>query len=116
MKFSSVGSFLFFDCFGCLICLLGILKQVVSKDIKRFQKLGHIDDRTRKSAEFYCEHCWKIINGVKRNSRISIRKVSSDININRETVRNTAKINLGLKPYKQHAGQLLSNKTKNMLI
>ena len=35
-----------------------------------------------------------------------MRKISRAININHETIRNIAKFNLGLKPFKQHTGNM----------
>ena len=67
--------------------------------------IGHINDRlgkARKATVNTPENRRKIISYVKRNPRISMRKISRDINVDHETIGNVAKINLGLKPLKQH--------------
>ncbi|KAM8711927.1 hypothetical protein ACLKA7_012438 [Drosophila subpalustris] len=56
----------------------------------------------------------EIVRRVKRNSRISMRKIARETGLKRESVRQMAKKHLGLKPYKLQKVQLLTDENKRV--
>ena len=81
---------------------LKIPHQTVSKAITRYQELGNDMDRPR-SGRPRTKNTAKtrkyIRDRIKRNSRVSMRKIARETGINRESARLIAKNELGLRPY-----------------
>ena len=94
---------------------LKIPHQTVSKAIKRYQELGNDMDRSR-SGRPRTKNTAKtrkcIHDRIKRNSRVSMKKIARETGINRESARLIAKNELGLRPYKLQKVQLLTDKMK----
>ncbi|KAM8719038.1 hypothetical protein ACLKA7_011701 [Drosophila subpalustris] len=89
----------------------------VSKAIRRFNELGHEGDRPgrgRKSTVNNSANRQIIRKRVKRNPRVSMRKIARETGIKRESVRQTAKKHLGLKPYKLQDVQLFTDENKRV--
>ena len=92
--------------------LLGMPKQTVSDTVRRYRELGHSGDRPgrgRKRSVNTPSVRRKITKRIKRNPRVSMRKIAREIEVNRETVRRIAKDDLNLKPYKLRRVQLLTD-------
>ncbi|KAM8707532.1 hypothetical protein ACLKA7_005075 [Drosophila subpalustris] len=95
-----------------IVRLLDVPRQTVSKAIRRFNELGHEGDRPgrgRKSTVNNSANRQIIRKRVKRNPRVSMRKIARETGIKRESVRQMAKKHLGLKPYKLQKVQLLTD-------
>ena len=83
--------------------------------IKRYQELGHEGDRPgrgRKRTVNTSRNRAVISKRVRRNPRVSMRKIARDTGMNRESVRLLAKKELGLQPYKRQKVQLLTDENK----
>ena len=83
---------------------LNIPKQTINEDIKRFYEIGDFCDRKRirKPTVATQSLIQKLNKKLKKKPRCSLRKVSKEIKVNRETVRNIVKNKLKLKPYKMN--------------
>ena len=96
-----------------IVRLLAVPQQTVSKAIKRYLELGNTQDRARSGrprTENNARNRKIIRDRIKRNSRVSMRKISRETGIKRESVRLIAKNELGLRPYKLQRAQLLTEK------
>jgi len=92
-------------------------KQTVSKVIKRFNELGHYGDRPgrgRKCTVNTPKNRNIIRSRVRRNPKVSMRKIAVQTGLKRESVRKIAKNVLKLKPYKMREAQLLTDNNKTM--
>lgn len=100
-----------------IVRVLKIASSTVNDAIKRFKELGHEGDRTGRGRKF-TKNIASVRNAIKkrvqRNCAVSMRKVAKEMEINRETVRKIAVINLGLKPYKSQKVQRLTDKNKEV--
>lgn len=100
-----------------IVRLLKVPQRTVSHAIRRFNELGHDGDRPgrgRKRTVNTSRNRQIIRKRVKRNPRVSMRKIAREIKINRESVRRMARQELGLKAYKLQKGQLLTNDNKRV--
>ena len=98
-----------------IVRLLNVKRDVVSKAIKRFKELGTEHDRPgrgRKRTVNTSSNRQIIRKRVGRNPRVSMRKIARETGMNRESVRQIAKKELGLKPYKLQNVQLLTEANK----
>lgn len=89
----------------------------VSEAIKRVKELGHTGRRPgsgRKRTVRTARNRKLIRERIRRNPRVSMRKIARDTGIHRETVRRIAKEDLGLKPYKLQKVQLLTDDNKRV--
>lgn len=87
----------------------------VSRSVKRFRELGHTGRRPgqgRKRTVRTARNRERIRERVRRDPRVSMRKVARDTGINDRSVRRIAKEDLHLKPYKLHKAQLLTAQNK----
>ena len=100
-----------------IVRLLNVPKQTVSKAVNRFKELGH-DGRCpgsgRRRTVNASANCQIIRKRVKRNSRVSMRKIARETGIKRESVRQMAKRELNLMPYKLQKVQLLTDENKRV--
>ncbi|XP_054713697.1 uncharacterized protein LOC129223154 [Uloborus diversus] len=100
-----------------IVRLLGVGKDVVSKAIKRYKKLGH-DGRCpgsgRKRTVNTSANRKIIKNRVQRNPRISMRKIARETGVSERSVRRMAKEELNLKTYKLQKVQLLTDDNKRV--
>lgn len=95
--------------------MLNVPRQTISDAIQRFKELGHTGRRPgsgRKPTVNISGNRQIISKRVRRNSRLSMRRVARETGINRESVRLIAKNILRLKPYKLHKGQFLTDSNK----
>lgn len=80
-----------------IVCLLNVPEQTVSKAINWFKKLGHKGDRPGRERNRIINNTrnQKIIKKrVQQNSRVSMRKIVRDTDINCESVRQIAERSL----------------------
>ncbi|KAJ8954851.1 hypothetical protein NQ318_023415 [Aromia moschata] len=87
----------------------GIDKSNVRRTIKRFEELGHTGRRPgsgRRLTVRTVENREGFRERVRRNPRVSMRKIARQTGINRESIRQIAKEDLHLKPYKLQKVQL----------
>jgi len=100
-----------------IVRLLGVRGDMVSKTIKRFKEVGHAGDRPgrgRKRTVNTSQNRQIIKKRIQRNSLVSMRKIARETGMSRESVRNIAKNELGLKPYKLQKGQGLTQENKRV--
>lgn len=113
--------------------ILDIPKSTVQDTIKKFR---YKNFRRKKSKKFYrdlgtledlkrsgrprsantCRNRKLIRDRVRRNPRISMRKVARETEIPRESVRRIAKNELGIKAYKLQKAQLLTEQNKKVRV
>jgi len=96
---------------------LKIARSLVSRAIKRYNELGNTKDRPRGGSErtVRTSRNRKLIRErVKRNPRVSMRKISRETGISDRSVRRIVKEDLKLKPYKFHKVQLLTDHNKSV--
>lgn len=96
---------------------LGISHTTVSRAIKRYNQLGHTGDRPRSGRKRTVRTAAtrKLVRErVRRNSRVSMRKISRDTGISDISIRRIAKEELNLKPYKLQKVQLLTEDNKRV--
>lgn len=97
--------------------LLNVPKQTVSDAIRRFKELGHSGRRPgsgRKRTINISSNRQIISKRIKRNSRLSMRKVARETGLKRESVRMIAKNELQLRPYKIQKVQLLTDENRRV--
>ena len=97
-----------------IVRLLNVPKQTVPKAVNRFKELGHDGRRPgsgRRRTVNTSVNCQIIRKRVKRNSRVSMRKIACETGMKRESVRQMAKRELNLMPYKV---QLLTDENKRV--
>jgi inhibitor of nuclear factor kappa-B kinase subunit alpha len=90
---------------------------IVCRTIKRYKELGHDGRRPgsgRKRTVNTTANRKIIKKRVQRNPRVSMRKISRDTGISRESVRQMAKKELHLKPFKIQKVQLLTDENKRV--
>ncbi|XP_076037187.1 uncharacterized protein LOC143022725 [Oratosquilla oratoria] len=101
-----------------IVRLLGVRKDVISKAVKRFKELGHEGDRPgrgRRKCTINTPRNRQIIKKrVPRNSRVSLRTIARETGISDRSVRQMAKQELELKPYKIQKAQLLTDENKRV--
>lgn len=96
---------------------LGIDPANVRRTVKRFEVLGHTERKLgsgRKRTARTAKHIKIVRERVRRNPRVSIRKISRETGINVSTVHRIAKKDLHLRPYKLQKVQLLTDKNKEV--
>ena len=94
-----------------IVKLLQIPQPTVSKAIKRYKEQGHNIDRPRSGRPRTArtsKNIKKIRERIRRNSRVSMRKIARETGIDRESVRRIAKCDLRLRPYKLQTAQHLT--------
>ena len=97
--------------------LLGVCPDIVSRTIKQFKELGHEGDRPdrgRKCTVNTFQNSMIIKKRIQINTLVSMRKIAREMGVSRESVRNIAKNELGLKPYKLQKGQFLTQENKRV--
>jgi inhibitor of nuclear factor kappa-B kinase subunit alpha len=97
--------------------LLKVPESTVRDDIKRFQETNSHEDRKgrgRKRTVNIASNRQKIKNRLKKNPRLSTRKLAKTIKISRQSVRRIIKNELHMKSYKLKKAQLLTEKAKNI--
>ena len=100
-----------------LFAFLMCLKQTVSKAINRFKELGHDGRRPgsgRRRTVNTSTNRQIIRKQVKRNSRVSMRKIARETGMKRESVRQMAKRELNLMSYKLQKVQLVTDENKRV--
>jgi ''Paired box'' domain. len=100
-----------------IVRLLNVPRQTVSDAINRFKELGHDGRRPgsgRKRTVNTSANRQIIRKRVRRNSKVSMRKIARETGMGRESVRQMAKRELGLKPYKLQKVQLLTDENKRV--
>lgn len=100
-----------------IVRMLRAPQSTVSTTLKRYRELGHEGDRPgrgRKRSVATRQNKNKVRQRIKRNPRLSLRKVARDMGINRESLRQLVKNDLGLKAYKLRKGQQLTNQNKRV--
>ena len=100
-----------------IVRLLNVPKQTVSKAVIRFKELGHDGRRPgsgRRRTVNTSANRQIIRKRVKRNSRVSMRKFARETGMKRESVRQMAKRELNLMPYKLQKVQLLTDEKKRV--
>ncbi|PAV80699.1 hypothetical protein WR25_03305 [Diploscapter pachys] len=83
--------------------LLKTLRQVVSRQIKRFKKVGSTSDRPRsgRPKTFNVTRAKKLIRmRTKRNFKRLIQKMAQNLDISHTTARSIVRKDLKLKPHK----------------
>ena len=98
-----------------IVRLLNVPKQTVSKAVNRFKELGHDGRRPgsgRRRTVNTSANRQIIRKRVKRNSRVSMRKIARETGMKRESVRQMAKREFNLMPYKLQKVQLLTDENK----
>ena len=100
-----------------IVRLLNVPKQTVSKAVNRFKELSH-DGRHPGSGTSRTVNTSAnrqiIRKRAKRNSRVSMRKIARETGMKRESVRQMAKRELNLMPYKLQKVQLLTDENKRV--
>ena len=90
----------------------------VWKAIDRFKKTGSNEDRKgrgRKNVVNTTRNQKKINTQLKKNPRLSTRKLAKITQISRRSIQRIIKNKLGLKSYKLQEGHLLTNKIKETM-
>ena len=91
-------------CWKCEIArILKCSKQIVSNAIKQFKELDHKGDRPgrgRKCTVNTLKNRNIIRSRMRRNPKVSMRKIAVQTGLKRESIRKIAKNVLKLKPYK----------------
>lgn len=96
---------------------LKIPKQTVSKAVKRYQQVGHLEDRSRSGrprTACTSKNRKLIRERIRRKSRVSLRKIAREIGISHQSASRIAKEELGLRPYKMLKAQLLTENQKKI--
>ena len=100
-----------------IVRLLNVPEQTVSKAVNRFKELGHDGRRPgsgRRRTVNTSANRQIIRKRVKRNSRVSMRKIARETGMKRESVRQMAKRELNLMPYMLQKVQLLTDENKRV--
>jgi len=97
--------------------LLRIDPAVVCRTIKRYKELGHDGRRPgsgRKRTVNTSANRQLIRKRIKRNARVSMRKIARETGISDRSVRRMAKEEFNLRPYKLQKVQLLTDDNKRV--
>ena len=96
---------------------LGVAPANVRRAIKRFQELGHTDDRPRRGGMRTINTNRKrqlIKKLAQRNSPVPMRKIARETGISRKSVSRIDKQSFNFKQYKLHKVQLLTTDNKHV--
>ena len=100
-----------------IVRLLNVPKQTVFKVVNRFKELGHdghCPGSGRRRTANTSSNRQIIRKRVKRNLRVSMQKIARETGMKCESVRQMAKRELNLMPYKLQKVQLLTNENKHV--
>ncbi|UYV68188.1 hypothetical protein LAZ67_5003300 [Cordylochernes scorpioides] len=94
---------------------LKIKTRIVRRIVKQSRERGHYGmlPKSGRPRTVNISASWKIIKRIARNDGVRMNRIASDFEISREGVQNIVKRVLGLRRYRLHRGQTLSEAAMN---